>query len=161
MDLIPWQPPGDFLNRIASKGGSSLSVLRNPQSRRLSRRSLHRRRASTIAWRLPALAVVMLALMALSFIAGWLVALGPVHQALIQLHRDIRAVNARRPLIVHPINFWVGLVGFVMGMLVLAVGNHLLRGPTDGQKPSEFPAEAIEPALPLATGDAPSEGGPD
>lgn len=97
--------------------------------------------------------------MALSFVAGWLVALGPVQQAIIQLHRDIRAVNAQRPLVVHPINFWAGLAGFIIGMLVLAVGNRVLAGSAKGGRPTEF-AEETAPDSSVAYDNTPPENNP-
>ncbi len=100
--------------------------------------------------------MIVLALMGISFFAGWLVALGPVSQALQQLHRDIQAVQAHRPLILHPLNFWTGLAGFVLGMLVMAGGNRWLRAksaPTpasishpDEEPSDDNPSEAPVPA---------------
>ena len=71
--------------------------------------------------------VIVLGLMGASFFAGWFSALGPVAQALGQLHRDIQAVQAHRPLVVRPLNFWSALGGFVLGMLVMSAGNHWIR----------------------------------
>ncbi len=69
----------------------------------------------------------ILGLMAAAFLAGWFIALGPVNTALRQLHQDIQAEQAHRPLVIHPLNLWSALGGFVLGMLVMTLGNRWLR----------------------------------
>ena len=91
------------------------------------RRAKPGRRPSIKGFSAVGMGLGVLGLMTASFLAGWVAALGPVHRALNQLHQDIRAVQAQRPLVVHPINLWAGLAGFVVGMLVMAIGNHWLR----------------------------------
>lgn len=92
-----------------------------------------------LRWPWLAGALVVLGLMAASFFAGWVLALGPVGQALAQLHRDIQAVQSHRPLIVHPLNWWSGLGGFVLGMLVMSFGNHWLKARPKLLDPLEAP----------------------
>lgn len=91
--------------------------------------------------------------MAAAFVTGWLTALGPVSQALAQLHRDIRAVQAHRPLVLHPLNVWSGLGGFVLGMLVMAMGNHWLR---PSPRPSMWAPASSDQATPDDGGVEPS-----
>lgn len=73
------------------------------------------------------MALLVLLIAGAAFLAGWLVALGAVHQALATLHRDIIAVNRRRPLRVTRINFGAGILGFFLGMLVVVVGRRILK----------------------------------
>lgn len=99
----------------------------------------HRRTSPRSRLVLVLLAISVVGLMGLSFLAGWLIALGPVHQALGQLHKDIAAVQARRPLVLHPINWWAALGGFVLGMLVMVVGNHWKPTSSAALHPAESP----------------------
>lgn len=79
------------------------------------------RRVTLPAWWWPwwaLLGLTVMALMAVAFFAGWLVGVGSVIPALRQLHQDIAAVQARRPLVVHPLTLWSGALGFAVGAWV-------------------------------------------
>jgi hypothetical protein len=85
------------------------------------------------------LGLAVMALMALAFFAGWLAGVGSVVPALRQLHQDIAAVQARRPLVVHPLPLWSGALGFAVGAWVAWRVASWRRPASNLQDPSSVP----------------------
>lgn len=83
-----------------------------------------------------------------SFLVGYFVALGAMFPVMQTLHHDIAAVQAHRPTVVHPINWWAGAGGFGLGMAVMRWLSH--RNPLPDPVITENGASR-RPRPPLAT----------
>lgn len=72
----------------------------------------------------------------LAFLLGYFLALGAMAPAMHNLQQDMAAVQARRPLVVHPISWWAAGGGFVLGVLLMTAIHRSRSSPPASPAPT-------------------------